>query len=179
MTSVTEPVSSGREQWLVAGQELLRRGGIGVVKLREMTDELGLTTGSFYHHFGGMREYRDELARYYGADLARRNLELVTDPDPRQRLRHLGALAREQRMVSLDAAMRDWAGSDPLAAASVRAADEQLMKFMAKAFQDLGYPRREAQLRAQLMLSIAVARVMPPWKFVAGDLEPILGILAP
>lgn len=179
VTSVTEPVSSGREQWLVAGQELLRRGGIGAVKLQALTDQLGLTTGSFYHHFGGMKEYREELARCYGADLARRNLELVADPDPRQRLLHLGEVAREQRMVMLDAAMRDWAGSDPLAADSVRAADEQLLRFLASAFEDLGYPGRDAELRAQLMLSIAVARVMPPWKSVTGELEPVLRILAP
>lgn len=172
-------VSSGRELWLDAGQKLLRRGGIVAVKLQALTDELGLTTGSFYHHFEGMKDYLGQLARFYGADQVRQNLVLVDDPDPRERLRHLGVMARTQRMVPLDAAMRDWAGSNATAAASVRAADEQLLRFVARAFRDLGYPRRESQIRAQLLLSVGVARVMPPWRTLAGDAELVLRILAP
>src|SRR4029079_10146261 len=42
-------VPSSRELWLRAGQTLLRRGGSSAVKLQALTDELGLTTGSFYH----------------------------------------------------------------------------------------------------------------------------------
>jgi AcrR family transcriptional regulator len=179
VSPMTEEARSGRDLWLEAGQELLRRGGIVAVKLQALTYELGLTTGSFYHHFSGMKDYLDQLARFYGADQVRQNLVIVDDPDPRERLRHLGVMAREERMVPLDTAMRDWAGSNPIAAASVRAADEQLMRFIAKAFRDLGYARREAQVRAQLLLSVGVARVMPPWKTLASDANLVLRILAP
>ncbi len=174
-----EEAPSGRELWLITGQELLRRGGIVAVKLQALTDELGLTTGSFYHHFDGMKDYLDQLARFYGADQVRQNLELVDDPDPRERLRHLGVIARTHKMVPLDAAMRDWAGSNPTAAVSVRAADEHLMRFIAQAFEDLGYPLREAQVRAQLLQSVGVARVIPPWRTLADDTELVLEILAP
>ncbi|MDG2304467.1 MAG: TetR/AcrR family transcriptional regulator [Candidatus Binatia bacterium] len=176
---MTEDARSGRELWLEAGQELLRRGGIVSVKLQALTDEIGLTTGSFYHHFNGMKDYLDQLARFYGADQVRKNLFTVNDADPRMRLRKLGAMAIKDRMVPLDAAMRDWAGSNRIAAASVRAADEHLMRFIAKAFRNLGYPRREAQVRAQLLQSVGVARVMPPWKTLAGDTGLVLKILAP
>jgi AcrR family transcriptional regulator len=176
---MTEEAPSGRELWLTTGQLLLRRGGVVAVKLQALTDELGLTTGSFYHHFDGMKDYLDQLARFYGAAQVRQNLELVDDPDPRARLRHLGVIARTHRMVPLDAAMRDWAGSNPTAAASVKAADEHLVRFIARAFEDLGYPRREAQVRAQLLQSVGVARVIPPWKTIADDTELVLEILAP
>lgn len=170
---------TGRQAWLVAGQELLRRGGIGAVKLHALTAETGLTTGSFYHHFAGMQDYLDELARFYGAELPRLQLAEITDGDPRRRLRRLMAMAGERRMVPLDAAMRDWAGSNPLAAQAVRASDEHLLRFLARAFRDLGYPRRSAQIRAGLLLSSGVARVMTPWKSLAGDVDEVLRILAP
>src|SRR5690349_14704974 len=109
----------GRELWLLAGQELLRRGGIAAVKLQALTDELGLTTGSFYHHFGGMAEYLDELARYYGAEQVEQNVDSITETDPRGRLRRLATISRDDRMAPLDAAMRDWAGSNALARAAV------------------------------------------------------------
>ena len=62
------PSQRPREQWLSAGQKLLRRGGVKAVKLGALTAELGLTTGSFYHHFDSMASFLDELARFYGAD---------------------------------------------------------------------------------------------------------------
>ena len=176
---MTTEVLSGRELWLEAGQELLRRGGIVAVKLQALTEELGLTTGSFYHHFGGMKDFVEELANYYGTGQAQTLLASVDATDPRDRLRAVMKISRERRMVPLDAAMRDWAGSNPLAAAAVRAADELLLRFIAKAFQDLGFPRRSSQIRAQLMLSSGVARVLPPWKSLAGDAEEVLRILAP
>lgn len=173
-----EPTATGRELWLGAGQELLRRGGVGAVKLRTLTAELGLTTGSFYHHFANMRMYLDDLARFYGADQVRANLELVGDRDPRERLLRLAAMARDRRMVPLDAAMRDWAGSNALAADAVRAADEHLMTFVAAAFVELGFTADQARLRAHLLQAIAVARVIPPWP-ASGDPAAILRVLAP
>lgn len=169
----------GRELWLCAGQMLLRRGGIAVVKLQALTDELGLTTGSFYHHFSGMADYLDQLARHYGSDQLRENLALAEEPDPRVRLRRLAALSRDERMGPLDTAMRDWAGSNPLAATAVHDADEILLRFIERAFVDLGYPGRAAQTRATLLFSAGVARISPPWRPAPSVFDDILDVLAP
>src|SRR5262245_32749264 len=114
----------GRELWLLAGQELLRRGGVGAVKLQALTEELGLTTGSFYHHFAGMRAYLDDLASYYGAEQTHQKIDGIDDTDPRARLRKLDTVSRDDRMYTLDAAMRDWGGSNALAAEAVHNSDE-------------------------------------------------------
>lgn len=95
----------GRELWLAAGQELLRRGGIAAVRLQALCSELALTTGSFYHHFAGMADYLDQLASYYGSDQPRESLALADDVDPRARLLRLYTQARDERMVPLDAAV--------------------------------------------------------------------------
>ena len=171
--------SKGQEQWLAAGQELLRRGGVGAVRLQALTEELGLTTGSFYHHFSGMAEYLEQLAAYYGSDQPRSQLALVEDADPRVRLERLIALAGDERMVPLDAAMRDWAGSNEAAARAVRDADAYLLRFIERAFLDLGYGRREAQTRATLLFSAGVARISPPWRLGNKVFDEVLDILAP
>lgn len=149
------------------------------MKLQALTEELGLTTGSFYHHFGGMAEYLDELARHYGSDQPRKSLALADDADPRVRLRQLYALAMDERMGPLDAAMRDWAGSNPLAAEAVHNADEILLRFIERAFTDLGYRGSEAQTRAVLLFSAGVARISPPWRTSATVLDEVLEILDP
>lgn len=169
----------GRELWLTAGQDLLRRGGAPAVKLSALTQVLGLTTGSFYHHFAGMADYLSQLARYYGTEQPRAGLAQIDDPDPRVRLRRLYALALDDEMRPLDAAMRDWAGSDPEAAAAVREADAILLEFLATAFADLGHPASAARARAQLMFAAGVAHYTPPWPVDAGILDEVLAILAP
>jgi AcrR family transcriptional regulator len=173
---------TGRERWLEAGQELLRRGGIGAVKLQALTELLGLTTGSFYHHFDNMAGYLDALARHYGSDQPRAGIATIAEDDPRRRLERLSELALADAMLPLDAAMRDWAGSNPVAAQAVRDADEILLRFIEQAFLDLGHDRRGARTRATLLLSAGVARISPPWPLGtrrADAFDAVLDVLSP
>src|SRR6476620_11735584 len=149
---MTDVELTSRDLWLRAGQSLLRRGGHSAVKLQGLTDELGLTTGSFYHHFSGMADYLDELARYYGTEQPVQSRLIVDDPDPLVRLRNLDAFSRGDRMRPLDAAMRDWAAASPVAADAVRAADGALLRFVEHAFVDLGFGRSDARTRALLLI---------------------------
>lgn len=148
------------------------------MKLGALTAELSLTTGSFYHHFDGMSSYLDELARYYGADQVRASLASADVDEPVERLRHLVRISRDERMAPLDAAMRDWAGSNDLAAVAVRDTDEQLLRFVERAFVDLGHDTDAARIRALLLISVGVARVLPPWSLPEGTAEQILEILS-
>lgn len=170
---------SSRESWLRAGQQLLRRGGAPAVKLADLTEEQGLTTGSFYHHFGSMAEYLEQLAAFYGADQMDHALAAVAPLGPRQRLEALVRQAEDEHMAPLDAAMRDWAGSNPRAAEAVRRSDRTLLLAVEGCFRELGHDRAGARARALLLVSAGVARVHPPWpvpRRVAGD---ILEVLAP
>ena len=172
-----QPSAGGRDQWLRAGQALLRRGGIRSVKLHALSDEAGLTTGSFYHHFTGMTQFLEELARFYGGGLLAGRPDDVLALSPVERIRlasHLDADA-----LPLHTAMRDWAGSDPVAAEAVRAADEQLLRFMEHAFLDLGHTVAAARTRALMVFSLGVARVHTPWP-APNDLdERVLELVAP
>jgi len=168
----------GRLLWLEAGQELLRSGGIGAVKLHALAAALGLTTGSFYHHFGSMAEYLDELARHYGTDKPESVLAAAEHPDPRRRLVRLRSLSLDERMAPLDRAMREWAATNEIAASAVRDADGLILRFIERAFRDLGHTGREAQLRALLLVSAGVARVIPPWPARSRDYDRIVDILA-
>lgn len=170
-------VGDGRDRWLLAGQDLLREGGVPAVKLDALTRRTGRSTGSFYHHFTNMAGYLAELARFYGAEQVHAALDALADDPPEDRLRALVAIAADRDMRSLDAAMRDWAGTDDAAAAAVRAADVTLLGFLERAFGDLGHDREDARLRAVVLLSTAVARVHTPWTMpadAAGDLLALL-----
>jgi AcrR family transcriptional regulator len=169
----------GREAWLIAGQQLLRQGGVGAVKLQALVDELGLTTGSFYHHFSGISDYLDELARFYAtAEPAEAIRALAGVADGVQRLRLLDQQAEDRQMRKLDAAMRDWAGTNELAAESVRQVDDVLLRFIQEAFVDMGFDERGAQVRAHLFFAAGIARTRPPWPIGPTMVDEALEVLS-
>ncbi len=170
--------AASRRRWLFAGQQLLRDGGLPAVKLLAMAEATGLTTGSFYHHFDNMGAFLHELARFHGDDRARELLgRLDPTAPPRERLDQLAQLTRDERMFPLDAAMRDWAGSDPVAAEAVRASDELLLAFLEAAFLELGFDRADARLRSVTMLSVGAARIHPPWSLPSDVGDRLLDLL--
>lgn len=167
-----------RTDWLLAGQDLLRTGGIRAVKLAALTAALDVTTGSFYHHFTDMDTYLGALAAYYGDEQVAEGLALVSGAPALDRLAHLAKVATDRDMRRLDWAMRVWAVDDERAAAAVRRTDATLLRFVAAAFEELGFDRREARSRALLLFSAAVVPVHRPWSRPDPGFRDLLRVLA-
>jgi AcrR family transcriptional regulator len=163
--------------WLLAGQDLLRAGGVRAVKLAAMTSALGVTTGSFYHHFEDMSAYLNELADYWGETQPAETLPTISDGPPLRRLAALEQLHRANDMERLDRAMRVWAHDDPRAQAAVGKADKRLLEFLERAFVDLGFEREDARARALLMFSAGAANVYPSWRVDGAARRRMLAVL--
>ena len=167
-----------RTSWLDAGQDLLREGGPSAVRLAELTRRMRRTTGSFYHHFRSMGAYHDELAAYFGDAQPRAVLDRLAPLPPRERLIGLQEVFVERDMGSLHAAMREWAATHAAAAAAVRTLDHVLLDFVAEVFRDLGFDDDGAHARAEVVFSVAVARVAPPWPNVIASVDDLLDVIA-
>lgn len=164
--SVAVPDAAGddsRTPWLVAGQELLRRGGFPAVKLAALCELTGRTTGSFYHHFRGMSEFLGELASFFGTEQPRAVLARLADRPPAERLSELERLSVQLHMGTLHRAMRDWATVNEPAAEAVRDADRVVLEFLRDTHVELGVDLEDAELRAEVIYALAVARIDPPW----------------
>lgn len=168
---------ASRDTWLLAGQDLLRRGGIAAVKLQALSASLDRTTGSFYHHFGSMSHYLEALADYYGVEQGETTIAPLESLDPIDRLESLIRFSHEAHMHPLSVAMRDWAASDPNAAAAVRASDERLLRFIERALLDLGHTTPQARTRAHLLLAVGVARIDTPWRTPAAFDQRVIEII--
>lgn len=146
-----------REDWILAGQELLREGGVPAVRLAPLAERLGVTTGSFYHHFRDVSAYLDALADHFGAaNVARVLGALEAVRTPQDRLRVMWELAQERDVLRLDSAMRVWATTSERARAAVTALDEGLLEVIREAFVDLGFSPDEARVRALMAFSAGV-----------------------
>jgi AcrR family transcriptional regulator len=115
-----------RTEWLEAGLELLADEGAPAVTIERLTGKLGVTKGSYYHHFKGAAGFRTALLEYFEAQFTTRLIDTVErEPDAGAwtKLNHLLKLVLvDPDSAKLEIAMRAWALQD----AEVRAAQERV-----------------------------------------------------
>jgi AcrR family transcriptional regulator len=146
-----------REDWIRAALSRLESCGT-IISVRALASDLGVTEGSFYHHFKGRPDLIRAVAAWWaGPDVADRLAgELAGIRGPLDRLRRV--LALWQRQVRLDVALRRLAGDDPQVAAAVQRADDAAAAAVTAAFSELGFTADSAALRAKMLISFARAQ---------------------
>lgn len=144
-----------------AGQEVLRKEGIAGLKLSKLLKRLGVTTGSFYHHFDDMDDYLTSLAYYFSVEQVNKLAESLehASEDPVERIRNLAKLGVKEDLFSLDAAMRVWAASDERAAKAMLAVETRVLAFLSTAFENVGFEKDDAEFRAKILLSVNVTKL--------------------
>jgi AcrR family transcriptional regulator len=153
----------GPSDWVRAGQDVLREEGIAGLKLAALTARLGVSTGSFYYHFADFEDYLGAVAESFSADRVQGLIDRTMAggaSDPLSRIRGLAKLSLEDQTFELDKAMRIWATMDPRAAVTVARSEKAVLAFLSDAFADLGFAREEASMRARILLSVNVARLL-------------------
>lgn len=72
--------------------ELFARQGYGLVRMRELADAVGVSTGKLYHYFPDKRSIADALLAHVGlADVAEAQRRISPGASRRERLGLLGA----------------------------------------------------------------------------------------
>jgi len=114
------------DDWLAAGLVILAREGEPGLRIDRMARELGVTKGSFHHHFRGIRGFRRALLAHH-EDEQQRLLatarELTASLTTESALQALPALVAEHLDLSRERALRAWAVGDADAAATVERID--------------------------------------------------------
>ncbi|KRE33576.1 TetR family transcriptional regulator [Mycobacterium sp. Soil538] len=146
------------DDWIDAGYALLAEAGIEALKLDRLCAHLGVTKGSFYWHFTDMAAYRTALVRAWAElrDRDRSGFGELSGLAPRDRLATMMAALRAERQRALERAMREWARTEPAVADSVRAADHKVVAAVRRAFQDAGFDRDEADMRANATFAAGI-----------------------
>lgn len=120
------PAPVTREAYVEAGLALLGDEGPAGLKLGALVRRLGVTTGSFYHHFDSMGGFRDALLASWEASrtaetalLAQAATEVAPD--------HGIAVLKEAALAlphAAERAIRAWSHQDPAVGAVQRRVDE-------------------------------------------------------
>ncbi|WP_407688131.1 TetR/AcrR family transcriptional regulator [Mycobacterium sp. HUMS_1102779] len=146
------------EDWLKAGYTLLAEQGSRALKVERLCQQAGVTRGSFYWHFADIDSYRAALVESWNTFLEedRRSLARLDELPPRERLSAMMIALTNAQHWMLERAMREWARTDPAAAANVRAADRRVLRAVTKAYTDHGFGPADAKLRAELTFAAGV-----------------------
>ena len=158
-----------RERWLHEGLEILAESGIGGLTIESLSSRLGLSKGSFYHHFDGMPGYRRALLDYFEE---RENRAFITradaapEPAGERRMRWVVAdvMAAEGGRPRLENAVRGWASSDPVAREYLDRIDRSRVDYLETQFAAMELDQQAAADFAQIshLMSIGAAHTLPP-----------------
>jgi AcrR family transcriptional regulator len=169
-----------RAQWLQAGLDALRNGGVAAVRVERLAADLELTKGSFYHHFRDRSALLDALLEFWSREMTDAEFERVHGKSGLgARLLALAEDVLEKGMGRYDPAIRAWARSERKVAAAVAAVDRRRVKALAGFFEEAGFGAAEARTRARTFYTFLLGepQVRAPAR-EPGELRKMVEILA-
>ncbi len=165
---------AGRERWLDEGLKALAEEGAPGVTIDKLSARVGLSKGSFYHHFIGMRGFTTALMAHFEAEHTTRFIEAVEGEEaegaasPRAKIEKLLAMVlREQPLAGVpdvEVAMRAWAQQDPDVRAAQHRVDQIRIAYLRDLWLALSGDAGDASQMGQLLyvILIGAGHVIPP-----------------
>lgn len=179
-------MSQARDRWLDEGLRVLATEGAAAVRIDRVAARLGLSKGSFHHHFAGAEAYKRDLLAYFehlSTEALERAVAEVAAADPRAVLGRLTELVGTRGAglyrPELEAAVRAWSASDP----EVRTVQARIDAARLAALQRIWRPQvtTDAEARTAALLPYLVAvgatSITPPLE--AEELEAVFALLLP
>jgi AcrR family transcriptional regulator len=167
-----------RSSWLEEALKLLHNDGINAVTVDALAEQLGITRGSFYHHFKDKHDLSKEMLDYWKQKWT---VEIRDDVDALgldglQSLTALANLIVHRKGAGYDIAVRAWAIHDDKAREIVKETDKIRLDFIRKQFEKIGFKGLDLENRSRLFLYYSMtepAFFNPPDKTINQELDKI------
>jgi AcrR family transcriptional regulator len=152
--------------WIDAGLDVLAEQGIDAVRVEPICRRLGVTKGSFYHHFQDRNSLQTEMLKRWRF---RATLDVI------ERLEHsVGSAVDKLRELLLmphsgrtpgrgarvDFAIRQWSRNDPHVETVLAEVDQSRMAYIAGLLTEAGVPARDVQSRAAVIYAFMLGEAM-------------------
>lgn len=167
-------MSEARDRWLREGVEVLAEEGAGGVRIDRIAARLGLSKGSFHHHFDGAAGFKQDLLAHLEDRQTRALSRAVAEAQAgggrsgresfQNLLPLLGVSRGELYRPQLETALRAWALTDPDAAQAQASIDEQRLEAIRSIWRRITDDEEEVRLASLLPYVIVVGAtvVLPP-----------------
>ena len=143
-----------REAWLESAIEVLATEGQAKLRVENLSRELGVSRGSFYHHFKDREDFVDAIVEYWSDVFTETvNAEVEgLDASPSEQLLILMKMIRAERLDRYDIAFRSWAAQDARVAEQVRKVDLSRHALVRSLFEQMGFEGPELDDRVRMWL---------------------------
>jgi AcrR family transcriptional regulator len=138
-----------REEWLARALDVVATKGNTKLRIYDLVNHLGVTTGSFYWHFKDRDDFVRALVDYYhrwSTDQVIDEVERVGG-DAGQRLRTVMQFVVEKDLGRYEIAMSSWGVQEPIVVDSFRGAIGRRIEFVRSLFSKLGFKGQELEAR--------------------------------
>ena len=150
------PEGLNRSAYFDAAFELLAEHGSDGLTIAALCRQLGVTKGSFYHHFRDIAEFDDALLAHWASEHATRLIALsesVEDVYERFEVLHGIAIGLPH---GAEAAIRAWSWSNPRVAAVQSDVDAARIRHLTEASVATGMEPERAALMATISVSVLI-----------------------
>ncbi len=146
-----------RIPWLQAGLFLLEEMGPGGLTIDELTRRVGLTKGSFYHHFRDRGAYVNALLEYWEREMTHRLIEEADRQAPsKNKQRHLTQLTLALYDSPLELNLRAWAMGSDLVRSYVQRVDAARIDYLERIALEITGDAARARQLAEIAYAVFV-----------------------
>ncbi|MCK6068299.1 MULTISPECIES: TetR/AcrR family transcriptional regulator [Microbacterium] len=183
-------MSAARDRWLDEGLRVLAEEGAAGLRIDRVAARIGLSKGSFHHHFDGAEAYKRAVLECFEHlcidaldDAIAGQGDSDADAGPREILARLTALIQPHDAglyrPQLEVAVRAWATTDAEARTVQARVDEARVRALQSVWRPLVHSDAQAHAAALLPYLVAVggAMAMPP--VGAEELQGVFELLLP
>lgn len=145
-----------KEDWLEEGFRLLSQFAQNKLRIAFLCERLGVTRGSFYHHFESIDNYVEELMRAWEKQNTLDAIEVAqVGKSP---MESMELLNREvvQANQKVEAAIRSWSFYHAVVREHLERVDHTRLAFLSNIFQQLGMEESTARKHAQLDYAVLI-----------------------
>ena len=145
-----------KQDWLEKGLQILAQEGLKGLTIDRMALELGVTKGSFYHHFTNVRDFEDQLLNFWADQYLNTAGSL---PEDRSELLPLLDSIMEQTFTPItepEIAIRMWAHQDERARSRVEQVDAVRRGFVWEVFRAAVGDEGQAGVMADMLFTMTI-----------------------
>lgn len=149
-----------KDRWLETALNVLAKEGGARLRIEGLAKSLGVTKGSFYHHFKNREDFVRALIEYWSREFTESIIASVNahEGSASERLFSLNQHIEAEGLDRYDIAFRSWAAQDPLVADALREVDLKRFEFVRGVFEELGFRGADLDMRVRLFLVFVSAR---------------------
>jgi AcrR family transcriptional regulator len=177
---------STKDRWLEAGIELLAAEGPAAVRIDRLARRVGLSKGSFFHHFASAAAFKTALLgrlEAAAAEVWSASAERLQSATPRELLVELTeAVGRSGLVVwrpEVQIAMRSWALQDAEVRGTQTRIDRAALDLLESVWRRIGVDPQSARVHALLPYLIMVGAGMSTTPIERSELHQVYELILP